>query len=308
MTEAETAEPLVGRVLIADDDREFRRLLTRRATRMGLIVQQAENGQEAMDALEAGSFDVIVADLYMPKFSGLEVIQNAQERDPDLQALILTGAATVETAIEALRSGVYDYLTKPLESLSAFELALTRALERRHLITENKRLFTEIEKLAVTDPLTGLFNRRKLDEALDTEFERARRYGRPLSSVMIDLDGLKRINDTAGHPAGDKALEHVSKAIQGHVRRVDFPTRYGGDEFLILLPEVDKVEAAAIADRICSEIVKAEIEGVQLSVSAGVAQLLPAHENTDDFLRAADQALYQAKRSGGQRIAILEQD
>lgn len=308
MTEAREDGPLVGRVLIADDDREFRRLLARRATKMGLSVEQAENGQEAMDALEGQSFDVIVADLYMPKFSGLEVIQNAQENDPDLQALILTGAATVETAIEALRSGVYDYLTKPLESLSAFELALTRALERRHLIVENKRLFTEVEKLAETDPLTGLFNRRKLDEALATEFERARRYGRPLSSVMIDLDGLKRINDSAGHPAGDAALEVVSKAIQGHVRRVDFPTRYGGDEFLILLPEVGEDEAASIADRICSEIVKAEIEGVQLSVSAGVAQLHSSHETADDFLRASDQALYKAKRSGGQRIAILEQD
>jgi diguanylate cyclase (GGDEF)-like protein len=308
MTDAADEGPLVGRVLIADDDREFRRLLARRATRMGLLVQQAENGQEAMDALDGNTFDVIVADLYMPKFSGLEVIQSAQEKDPDLQALILTGAATVETAIEALRTGVYDYLTKPLESLSAFELALTRALERRHLIIENKRLFSEVQRLAVTDPLTGLYNRRKLDEVLATECERARRYGRPLSSVMIDLDGLKRINDAAGHSAGDAALEHVSKAIQGHVRRVDLATRYGGDEFLIVLPEVDMDEAARIADRICSEIVKVEIEGFQLSVSAGVAQLLPSHENADDFLRAADQALYQAKRSGGQRIAILQQE
>ncbi|GAH47286.1 unnamed protein product, partial [marine sediment metagenome] len=141
----------VGTILIAEDDPDYRQLLSRRASRMGLDVHQAANGQEAIDAVNECEFDALVLDLYMPEHTGLEVIDAARKIDPDVQALILTGSASVETAVEALRAGVYDYLTKPLESMTSFELALSRALERRYLVKENKRLFEEIQRLAVTD-------------------------------------------------------------------------------------------------------------------------------------------------------------
>ena len=165
---------LSGRVLVADDDPQFRSLLVRRAEKMGLSVLEVEDGNEAMEALEGERFDLIVSDLYMPGHTGLEVIQKTQEKDPEIHAIILTASATVETAIEALRSGVYYYLTKPLESLADFEITISRALEHANLIRENERLFKEVQRLAVTDGLTGLFNRHKLDEALANEFERAR--------------------------------------------------------------------------------------------------------------------------------------
>lgn len=299
-------DPLVGHILIADDDEPFLNLLVRRAERMGLSIVTAMDGKQAIDALHRNAFDAIIVDLYMPGFTGLEVIQEAQSKDPELQAIILTASATLETALEALRAGVYDYLLKPLDSLSTFELSLTRALERRYLIRENKRLFAEVERLAVTDPLTGLYNRRKLDEALDTEVERARRYKRPMSVLMLDLDGLKSINDSFGHPVGDEALVMVAQGIRDHTRKVDLATRYGGDEFIVLLPEVDQHEALRIAARIRSHILTTELHGHSLSVSAGVAELNRNHKLPKDLLRDADKALYKAKHSNKESIAVYD--
>jgi diguanylate cyclase (GGDEF)-like protein len=294
--QGEMAQP---RVLIADDDAQFRSLLVRRAEKMGLAVTELEDGQQAVQALQRERFDLLVLDLYMPGFTGLEVVQQALARDPDMQAIILTGAATVETAVEALRSGVYDYLTKPLESLADFELTVNRALEHRRLILENKRLFAEVQRLAITDALTGLFNRRRLDEALSSEFERARRYKRPLSMIMLDMDSLKSINDTYGHPAGDTALKLVADAIRSQIRRVDLPARFGGDEFIVLLPEVDHSVAMRIAERIRTQLRPKKPTDDMFTVSGGVAQLQAEHASAEDLLRAVDQALYRAKREGG---------
>lgn len=294
----------LGRVLVADDDPEFRRIVVRRAEQIGLEVVEAEDGEQAIEALKSDTFDLLLIDLYMPKYTGLDVFQVANEIDPDLPAVILTGSATIETALEALRVGVYDYLTKPLESLTDLELTINRALAHRHLKKENARLFAEVQRLAVTDSLTGLYNRRKLDEMMAIELERARRYNRPLSLIMLDLDGLKRINDTFGHPIGDEALQLVADNIRQGIRYVDIPTRYGGDEFIILLPEANLDAAKKVAARICAKITNAPFHDDEISVSAGVVQWTSAFPTVESYLEAADQAMYQAKRGGGRQIFV----
>jgi two-component system cell cycle response regulator len=304
-TEKGDTKPL-GRILIAEDDADFRRILSRRAMRMGLEVEQVPNGKEAIEAVKQGEYDALVVDLYMPEFGGLEVIEAARVFDPDIESLILTGSASVETAVEALRAGVYDYLTKPLESMTEFEMALKRALERRHLIRENKRLFEENKRLAVTDPLTGLNNRHKLQEVLSSELERASRYSRPLSIIMVDMDDLKGINDSLGHPVGDEALKMVASAIQRCVRKVDLATRFGGDEFVIVLPEADLQVAASVAERLHKEVAKLKLEGCSLSVSLGVAAWNKTYTTPEIFIDAADRAMYQAKRSEGEQIRIAK--
>ena len=294
----------LGRVLIADDDSDFRRLLVGRAIRMGLEVVEAEDGLQALAALQRQAFDLVVLDLYMPGRPGLEVAQAAQHIDPDLPVIVLTGSATVETAIEALRSGVHDYLTKPLESLAAFEVTLTRALEHRFLRKENERLFAEVQRLAVTDPLTGLFNRHKFDEAITTEVERASRYDRPLSLLMIDMDNLKDINDTYGHPAGDKVLAQVGEIVRDQLRKLDLPVRFGGDEFLILLPEADIHVAVKVAERVNRRIAALAIQDTPISASVGAVQWRTEFGSPQGFLHAVDEALYQAKRAGRNRISV----
>jgi diguanylate cyclase (GGDEF)-like protein len=295
----------IGQILIADDDPDFRRLLVHRAARMGLNIVEAKDGRQAMAALEKHPFDVLVLDLYMPHHTGIEVFQAARKRDPDVQALVLTGNASVESAVEALRAGAYDYMMKPLESLAVFELSLTRALEHRHLLRENARLFAEVQRLAMTDPLTGLYNRHKLNETLGVEVERGLRYDRPLSAIMVDLDDLKEINDRYGHPVGDDVLVQVAQGIKSQIRRIDIATRYGGDEFLVILPEADSHEAERVASRIASQIDQIELEDdPSVSASIGVAQLSHELEDADRFLSYVDQALYEAKRAGGGCIRI----
>ncbi|MGD8621156.1 MAG: diguanylate cyclase [Anaerolineales bacterium] len=305
---SESQDSPVGRILIAEDDPDFRRLLSRRAERMGLRIVEAEDGREALEALEQDEFDALVLDLYMPVHNGFEVIAAAREKDPDIQALVLTGSASVESAVEALRAGVYDYLTKPFDSMTTFELALTRALERRFLINENKRLFEENQRLAVTDPLTGLHNRHKLQESLTTELERAKRYGRPLSMIMIDMDDLKSINDTHGHAVGDEALRVVGQAIMRCIRKVDMGTRFGGDEFLVLLPEADEQEAATVAERVDTEIRSIDFHAGPLSASIGVAQWKESYAEPEDFIHAADEAMYSVKHSGSDNNFALSSD
>jgi diguanylate cyclase (GGDEF)-like protein len=233
------------------------------------------------------------------------VARQAKDFNPDMQAIVLTASASLESALEALRAGVYDYLLKPLESLAEFELTLTRALEHNYLIRENKRLFAEVQRLAITDPLTGLYNRHKLEELLDAEFERAKRYDRPLCLIMADMDRLKEINDTHGHFAGDEALKLVAGAIEGQSRKVDITTRFGGDEFVVILPEINMQEAYRFAQRILSSVQSFDIQGSPLSLSIGITELNPNIRSVTEFLRAADQALYQAKSAGGNKIAWI---
>ncbi len=303
LDQAETKhDEFIGKVLIADDDFDFRQLLVRRAKKMGLFVMEVEDGDQATQVMEKEDFDILVCDLYMPGRTGLDVIREAQKTNEDFEAIVLTGSATLETAIEALRAGVYDYLTKPLESLTIFEMTLTRALERRFLLRENERLFKEVERLAMIDQLTGLFNRRKLMESLDIEVERVKRYRHPLSIIMLDLDNLKNINDTFGHASGDSVLKLVAGAIQEHVRRVDIAGRIGGDEFLILLPEAEVNVANSVAKRMCNQVIKTAYKGTKISVSVGIGQWRSNYETPTGFLHAVDQALYEAKRAGGMQI------
>ncbi len=296
---------LTGKILIADDDVDFRSLLVRRAVRMGLTVVEVGSGTQALEALNRESFDAIVADVYMPGCSGVEVAFEARKIDPHVQAIVLTGSATLETAVEALRAGVYDYLTKPLESVDTFEISLTRALEHQRLLKENARLFAEVQDLAVTDSLTGVYNRRKLDETLELEVERSKRYNRPLSAIMIDLDQMKQVNDRLGHPYGDVVLKQVAQAIRSQVRKVDVVTRYGGDEFFVLLPEADYDEALVIAKRIDDSIRRVQAGDRPMMASAGVAQWKSDYNTPEAYLQAVDAALYQAKGSGGGEIVTV---
>jgi diguanylate cyclase (GGDEF)-like protein len=303
MSEPEAAIQLKGKILVADDEEEFRRLLSRRAERLGLAVDQASDGKKALEAVRSNRYDLLILDIYMPGASGLEVLKVGREGDPDLQAIVMTAYATVNNAIEALRAGAYDYLVKPLDSLEAFDLALKRAMGFRELLKENRRLFEEVQRLAITDALTGLYNRRRLDEALELELERVRRYGRSLSTIMIDLDNLKHINDEYGHPAGDEVLKQVASVIQSQVRRIDIPVRYGGDEFLILLPEASLKDATILAERIAARCQDLSIGDDFVSFSLGVVEWGPGISSTEDLLFEADQALYEAKQAGGKRIA-----
>ncbi|MDP2976028.1 MAG: diguanylate cyclase, partial [Anaerolineales bacterium] len=173
---------------------------------------------------------------------------------------------------------------------------------------ENARLFAEVQNLALTDPLTGLYNRRGFFELGRLEFARARRFGRPFASIMLDIDHFKRVNDTHGHPIGDLVLQALAIRFQGSVREVDLIGRYGGEEFTFLLPETAIDKASEIAERLRKTIAQTPIPtdagGLNVTISAGVAMYDKNTPDLETLIARADQAMYVAKHKGRNRIAI----
>jgi diguanylate cyclase (GGDEF)-like protein len=172
---------------------------------------------------------------------------------------------------------------------------------------ENADLHEEKKLQAVTDGLTGVSNRRHFNDMFQKEFERAKRYAEPLSLIIVDLDYLKKINDTYGHQAGDEAIRSIGKVMSQSCRSVDLPARYGGEEFCLLLPNTDLEMAAVIAERLRKLINETQIEGPgNISASIGLANY-PLHANeTDSLFMRADEALYKAKQSGRNRVCISD--
>ena len=170
-------------------------------------------------------------------------------------------------------------------------------------ITEEKRLEERLRRLSTTDGLTGLFNRRHLDESLAVELERARRYNAPLSILMFDVDHFKRFNDEHGHDQGDRVLQAIAQQLQEHVRKVDIPCRYGGEEFLAILPGTHQAGAIIVAERLRHSVELMEVDGLKVTISIGVATMPEIDVASPDALvEAADKALYRAKRAGRNQV------
>jgi diguanylate cyclase (GGDEF)-like protein len=174
----------------------------------------------------------------------------------------------------------------------------------------NARLFTQLQLQSITDSLTGLFNRRHLFSLAEREFLRAQRYGRPLSAVMLDIDHFKRVNDTYGHAAGDQVLAEVAQRLRTSARHTDLIGRYGGEEFVLLLPETELPGAELLAERLRRAIAGAPMatSGGPLSISAslGVAATQPNVRDAAALIDQADQALYAAKQAGRNRVLTFD--
>lgn len=175
-------------------------------------------------------------------------------------------------------------------------------------VTEEKRLEDELRRLSNTDGLTALYNRRHLDESLQGELDRARRYHLPLSVLMFDIDHFKKFNDTHGHDQGDRVLQAVAKTLRGALRNQDYPCRYGGEEFVAILPSTTKAGAYSLAERLRKDVERTLVDGLKVTISIGVAEY-PDYDVTDQarLIEAADGAMYEAKRSGRNRVCIAQQ-
>ena len=177
---------------------------------------------------------------------------------------------------------------------------------------EKKELIKNLNHLSTTDSLTGLLNRRALNDILRHEIDRACRYDTDLSLIICDIDRFKAINDTYGHTAGDQALRTVAETLKNALRRADIPGRYGGDEFMVILPETPLAGAKSLAEKIRVAVHEQTLElpgnnRVRLSLSLGVASCCSPHDNIDTFVTLADTALYSAKQSGRNRVSVLQQ-
>lgn len=299
-------------VLIVDDARTNRQYLAELLAERKLCDECvfAEDGLVAFKALRAATtpIDLVVCDLDMPRCDGLKFLRlKATDSAFDaIPVLVLTGAEDVARKVQALTSGASDYVVKPVEP-SELAARIHVHLKLRKLQGELVRANAELQRMTQTDPLTDVSNRRHLTIKLEEEYLRARRYERPLSMGLLDLDHFKRLNDTYGHQAGDQALVETAKIIKQTLRRHDIVARYGGEEFAMLLPETPAERALLALERVRAAIELAEItfDGKRLPVTASIGcASFPAQTvaKPSDFIALADAALYEAKRAGRNRV------
>ena len=298
------------RVLVADDEPTSRLLLRRAIERLAHDCEVAADGLVAWEMLQAGDFDVLITDWMMPGLDGPELCRRvrASKRDSYTYILLATSLSADTDVILGMEAGADDYLVKPVDpfALQTRLIAAQRVTELHHALAHAK---LELAKLARTDPLTQLSNRLRLHEDLVAVHERARRSGRPFAVALCDLDGFKSYNDTYGHLEGDEALRRVGLTIANHVRAGDGAYRYGGEEFLILLPD-DSAEQAVIGmERLRGAIQDLAIPHASrrppgvVTLSIGVAEWDPDQNETPaQVLAAADVALYAAKQHGRNRV------
>jgi diguanylate cyclase (GGDEF)-like protein len=296
-----------GRVMIVDDSPVVRALVAGYLRGAGFSVDEADNGADALKRIEASPFDVIITDLRMPIMDGFALLEAVKRDHGGPEVILLTGthAHDMSSAIRALRLGAHDFLTKPPSGPDEVIVAVERAVEKRRLREANARLMRELEALSRTDPLTGALNRGAFEEALRRESHRARRYAFPLSLALFDLDHFKKVNDTHGHRTGDGVLQQFVKRACTVFRESDTIHRYGGEEFVALLPHTPYEGAMDAARRLvqataASPFVVGDVS-LSITVSGGVACARAEDIDGSDLVTRADAALYEAKGAGRNR-------
>jgi diguanylate cyclase (GGDEF)-like protein len=297
------------RILIADDDPISRKMLEHTLIRLGHEVEVVTDGPDAVNALlRPDAPRMAILDWEMPGADGLVVCRVVRQRTgPYVYLILLTGRDRREDVVAGLDSGADDFLTKPFDvlELQARIRSGDRVLQLQEGLLEAQEA---LRVQATSDDLTGLANRRVILDQLDRELGRARHERKPLAVAMADIDHFKRVNDLHGHPAGDAVLRHVARCFQIEVRAYDGVGRYGGEEFLFVLPGCDADEAAVAMERVRSRVAMspAQWNGAPLpvTISVGIAWTGPGEVDAATLTHTADEALYRAKAAGRDRIEI----
>ena len=298
-------------ILIADDDPVSRRLLQVSLGNSGYRVAMAADGAAALRMLDERDCPrLAVLDWMMPEVDGVEVCRRIRQgaREPYIYIILLTAKGQKAEIIEGLEAGADDYITKPfdLQELKARLRSGKRILElQEHLVTAREQLRIQ----ATHDSLTGLFNRMAILEALDREITRSNRENKPVAVIMADLDHFKDINDTHGHQAGDAVLQETARRILASLRAYDSVGRYGGEEFLVVIPGSGLDAAAELAERL-RQGVSAQavcVDGAMISttLSLGLAVSTGEINRPEQLLQQADEALYAAKGAGRNRVETV---
>jgi two-component system, cell cycle response regulator len=307
-------QPNLYTIVVAEDDRLTRDLLADILRSHGYHVEAFADGQAAVERVGQGGIDLVLLDILMPRLSGLEACRllKSMTSDSFLPVVLVTVKTDTASRVEGLKIGADDYVCKPFDEGEL--LARVEAMLRiKQLHDHVARARAKLERLSVHDDLTGLFNYRYLHNRLTEEFKRAERYHDPLACIVVDIDRLQAINDNAGREFGDRVLATVAEVLQRSVRDVDVVARFGGDEFLVILPSTHFAGSVTVAERIWRDVGEASFalsdkQNTRVTLSLGVA-LFPSRDvrSKDALLRAADTALHQAKRDGGNRLCVFQQ-
>ncbi|MBI3358765.1 MAG: diguanylate cyclase [Nitrospirae bacterium] len=302
----------MAKILIIDDSTFEANHVKTLLEQMGHEVLWAETGSRGIKIIKLDRPNLIILDLVLPDISGMEICRWVKQdmRMKNTPVIMLTARGEVQERVEGLTEGATDYIAKPFDDaeLSSRVIAVLREVELRDRLElknmEYEELLKRLEKMSITDTLTGLYNRRHFEDVVVAEFERFKRYNIPFSCMMIDVDKFKDVNDQCGHDVGDTVLKNVAHLIQGQVRGVDTAARYGGDEFVILLAQLRGESAERVAFRMLSAANMQNYQEVdprlsKITLSIGIAGVPDADLKTiDQLVKSADQALYKAKNGG----------
>lgn len=282
------------RVAVLDDSKVIIRLLHSIFSMYGFTkVESFQDPQELLARTEA--YDIYLIDMVLPGTSGDQVVNVLRERFPEAVIICMSQFTGEKSLTSVLLAGADDYIHKPFDGASL--------ISRLKINVRAYKYRKQLERMVLIDPLTELYNRRYLFEQLEQEEAKARRYGRAFSVIMVDIDNFKELNDTKGHLTGDRILQSVGRVLEQSVRAADVVGRYGGEEFLLILPETEEEAARIVAEKIRKNVVSSPWpDGVSgVTVSLGVAGY-QKEEGYEDLLRRADARLYQAKREGKDRV------
>ncbi|HEX9861093.1 MAG TPA: diguanylate cyclase, partial [Nitrospirota bacterium] len=265
------------------------------------VLYKATDGVEALSMAEDVYPDLILLDVVIPRMDGITVCSTLKQQDrfsrfKHVPIVMSTSLTEVEKRVEAIQAGADDILIKPVDSKLLKERVRT-LLEAKDEFESILASYRDAERNATVDPLTGLYNRRYMEGIMTREFMNARRHGRDLSVLMMDVDHFKNYNDKFGHQAGDNILKGVSRIFRDIVREVDLVARYGGEEFIAILPETPPDMAAMVAERIRTAVE----DGNEVTISIGAASYPGDSTDMADLIKDADTALYAAKDAGRNR-------
>ena len=287
--------------LSVDDDGDLRDLLHELIIDMGLTSATAVDGMDALAKMEEEQFDIVITDINMPRLNGIGLIKRIAADYSDTDVIAITGFQTEYNYTDIIALGASDFISKPI-NINEFEAKIKR-------IVRERSMRFELRQLSICDALTGLYNRRYLDENLRNEAIRASRQHYDLYLLLIDIDNFKIYNDKYGHQQGDRLLKELAQIISSNTRNnVDSGYRYGGDEFAVTVLHANPRQALMVADRFCKEYNEKNL--IPTSLSIGIAKLKNSSNNLeqdiDNMIREADQALYLAKNNGGNQKVMLE--
>ncbi len=303
-----------AKILFVEDSKTQAEDIKKFLENKGYEVVWVQDGKSAINAAKTIELDIILLDVVLPDINGDEVCRwlKLNQSTRAIPIIMLTVKSSIPDKVLGLEAGADDYIPKPFDEIELnariYACLRTKSLQDE-LSLKNRQLeelLERVEILAITDPLTELFNRRRYETVLEKEFKKTRRYNSPLSCLMIDIDHFKEVNDEYGHNIGDKILQDTASILRNTFREVDIVARWGGEEFIILLPQTDKEAARKSAERVLKKISNFKFPSVpdkKITVSIGIASVpSPKIDSGEKLINASDLAMYDAKKKGRNRI------
>ena len=287
-------------ILIIEDNPESIMILEKTLKNVGYHLWVVNNPKEALDLLHQNTFAVVITEVRSGKMNGVELTKLVHKIAAGTNVVVITLYSFINSAIEAMEAGAYGYITKPFNT-SEIRIIIGYAVERFVLLSADKEK-DYYAQLAVKDGLTGLYNRRYFNELMLLEFARLKRFTTNLSLLMIDIDNFKNYNDTNGHTAGDELLCKLSKLLKSSMREMDIVCRYGGEEFVGVLPQTDKRGAQIVAERLRLQATLY----LPTTLSIGIATFPEDAQDISSLIEKADAALYEAKNTGKNKFCVAK--